>query len=319
MLDATLKQLRIAESRFGQFQETQAAFESITRRLSSCELSPFYDYKYPVGLGGEPDTEAIPLSYELKSDLHFVCGPANTGTWPLFGSGNRLGHAVFFHGAYGQTEDPGLKEMSNLMNSWGYYLEFGPDTPERATFLSLPERNRFRLKELQVPTEEITTFASKLSTQTSPSGLYSWFRTPANATPSRAHTVAENIVAFVITPLAPNATTGEFEPMATDYFFDSRAHQHATLGEPRLEQSRHRLPPILRITLVALDDVSAERLQEESGTAQPNLGMDSLFANPNNYDKDIATLEATLIGRNLRYRVFTTTIRLRNSRWTSTY
>ena len=73
MVGAVLNQLRLGEARFSQFQESQAAFDSITRRLSTCELNPYYDFQYP---GNPPDTSAVPTRYDLESDLHFVSGPA---------------------------------------------------------------------------------------------------------------------------------------------------------------------------------------------------------------------------------------------------
>lgn len=320
MLDATMGQLRIAEARFSQFQESQAAFESMNLRLAGCELNPYYDYAYP---GNNAST--VPTSYKLSSDLHFVSGPASVGGAPLFANPShpRPTHAVFFHGTYGLTDEGGWMKLGNLLNSWGYFIEFGSDTDARAGFLNTsgaPERHRFRLKELQVPAETLRTYALKLSDTSQPvNKLYDWFRTPAND-PVNARTVAENVIALVITPLRPSSGGMLNNDLAPDYFYDSRAFQHSpgTLAE----RTRHKLPPLVRITLVAIDEVSAQQLQDQNGVSMPDLGLNGLFTGANaasRYEQDLNTLEETLQGRKLRYRVFTNTVRLRNSRWTSNY
>lgn len=319
LLDSSLKQLRIAESRMGQFQEAQAAFESMARRLAGCELNPYYDFVYPGN-----DTSKVPTSFALQSELHFVSGPARTGAQALFTSGTHPTHGVFFHGAYGLTDSTNWKTMGNLLNSWGYYLEFGNDSADRAVFLTnssaVPPHFRFRLKELQVSAEQVRTYGDNLPQQTSTTQMFQWFRNLAAASPSSGRTIAENVVALVINPLESDPNTGTNTNLSPDYYYDTRAFQYAsTIPQARLDRMRHRLPPILRITLVALDEVSAQKLETANGTAAPDLGLTGIFTDATKYDNDLATLTSNLQNRKLDYRVFTTTVRLRNSRWTGTY
>jgi uncharacterized protein (TIGR02599 family) len=321
LLDAALVQFRIAETRLGQFREAQAAFESMSLRLAGCEISPYYDYEYQ-----NQDRDTVPVSYELQSDLHFVTGPARKGPAALFASGQLPGHAIFFHGTYGLTEEKTWSGLGTLLNSWGYFVEFGDDSVERASFLNdpggTPQRHRFRLKELQVPAEQLRTYAAKLSSGSNQEQIYSWFRDSA-AVPGQVHTVAENIVALVITPLVPAGSRDapgsdiSVHGLAPNYYYDTRNYQHVVT--PQAAATRHRLPPLLRLTLVGLDDVSAQRLEDLHGDRMPNLGMDSLFLDATRHDQDIRILEATLQGMKLNYRVFSTTVLLRNSRWTGTY
>ncbi|TLD68560.1 Verru_Chthon cassette protein C [Phragmitibacter flavus] len=319
MVNAVLNQLRIAEARFSQFQESQAAFDSMTRRLSTCEINPYYDYQYP---GSPPDTSAVPTKYDLESDLHFVTGPSSSGSRALLSSGDHPTHAAFFHGTYGLTDTPAWQELGTLLNSWGYFLEFGDDDNHRATFLNdastSPKRYRYRLKELQVPAEELRTYAAKLNTKNSATDLYAWFRTAVTA--NHSHTLAENVVALVISPLlaSPDASVYEKETdLAPDYFYDTRAYQHNAASTNLMQRTRHKLPPLLQITLVAIDEASAQRLADEHGSSMPNLYPGNLFTDATRLNEDLTTLEATLTERKLRYRVFTTTIRLRNAKWTS--
>jgi len=316
MLDSTMNQLKLAESRFSQFREAQAAFESMNLRLAGCELTPYYDYSYPNG-----NTALVPTSYQLSSDLHFVCGPVSMGARPLLvPAGGRVTHGVFFHGAYGISDEPGWHDLRQLMNSWGYYVEFGSDQNDRAEFLNTAatgQRFRFRLKELQVPAEATRTYALRLNkSRITIDYLYDWFRTPAN-NPQFSRTVAENIIAMVVTPLRPDALGTVSSDLAPAYIFDSRGYQY--VADSVTLRNRHKLPPLVRITLVALDENSAARLQDKHGSSMPSFDLDKLFTTPSRYDQDLAQLEATLQGEKLRYRVFTNTVRLRNSRWTSSY
>jgi uncharacterized protein (TIGR02599 family) len=214
--------------------------------------------------------------------------------------------------------------MGNLLNSWGYYLEFGSDATDRASFLNngnvAQPHFRFRLKELQVSAEQLLTYSNSLSQMTSTKDVYRWFRDLAAANPSAGRTIAENVVALVITPLQSDATTGTNTNLSPDYYYDTRAFQYAsTISQERRDRMRHRLPPILRITLVALDEVSAQKLETANGSSAPDLGLTDLFADATKYDTDLTTLTQNLQTRKLGYRVFTTTVRLRNSRWTGTY
>lgn len=320
ILNTSLGQLRIAEARFGQFREVQAAFDTMRLRLAGTEINPFYDYDYK-----NDDMNSVPVGYKLKSDLHFVTGPATGGSTPLLESGNRVSHGIFFHGSFGVTNETGWKGLGTLLNSWGYYVEFGDDTTVRPDFLNsgnIPKRYRFRLKELQVPAELMRTYAAKLNSEDSREKIFAWFR-ESMQNPANVQTVAENIVALVITPLVPedsknaNGTRIGENGLAPAYYYDTRNYQHTK--NSLAEVTRHRLPPMLRLTLVALDEASAAKLEELNGQNQPNLGVDNLFIDATRYHEDIRTLETTLQSMQLNYRVFSTTVRIRNARWTNTY
>ena len=323
LLNASLGQLRIAEARNGQFREVQAAFETMCRRLEACEINPYYDYVY-----ANNDINTVPTGYKLQSDLHFVSGTATAGTSPVIGSGNRPGHAVFFHGTYGLTAQKDWKGLGTLLNSWGYYVEFGDDSTARPTFLNsgssgVDSRMRFRLKELQVPAEQMRTYALKLNTQTTKARVQEWYTT-ALGDSANTHVVAENILTCVIFPTVPDGSTTSTgatlkpEALAPAYNYDTRSYQYAS-SNSLAEVTRHRLPPLSRLTLVAVDEVSAARLQEQNGSAMPSLGLDNLFTDAAKYDADLQVVENSLVAQKLNYRVFTTTVRLRNARWNGTY
>jgi len=328
----TLGSWRRSSDRNIQFQEARAAFDSIQARLATAELSPYWGFEYP-----NDDPSQSPLGYDLLSDLHFVSGQSAIGsgsggallTPPLLPSLNTTTHSVFFHGSFGHSEDVAMKGFATLINAWGYYIEFGNDSGDLANFLTteggIQPRNRFRLMELQVPSEELTTFQNSLGTPdqldldeaNSSTDLFNWFRDGIGN--NRAVPIAENIIALVLRPLPAQETASAYDPsiLAPSYYYDSRANQHSTppVASALAVQTEHRLPPMIQITLVALSEASAAQLESDNGSTAPSFGLDQLFQDATKHDADLETLKDTLTSNRLTFRVYTNTIRLRNARW----
>ena len=309
---------RQARSQLEQFREAETAFDSMNRRITDAVLNTYTDYEFPNG-----NRQLTPTRYIRQSDLHFVCGPARTGgaTAPaLLGAAAAPGHAVFFQGPFGEHESNGLTGLNTLLNAWGYFIEFGDDRGERPAFLADPAgtqtRYRFRLKEFQQKTEQLTVFGAKLSSVTQPTTLYSWFAPPA-LSGQGVHTLAENVVALVIRPLSPDSSLAGSNQIASHYYYDSRAFQRGAGTPFEQARSRHQLPPMLEITVVVLDETSGAWLQDLHGSAMPDLGLGSLFQDAMAYEDDLATLESTLVSQKLHYRTLKKTVRLRNARWST--
>jgi uncharacterized protein (TIGR02599 family) len=71
--------------------------------------------------------------------------------------------------------------------------------------------------------------------------------------------------------------------------------------------------------MVAIDEASAVRLQ--SGTAPPTVietALSGKFTDVTHYGADITALESALIAAHVHYQVFTTSIALRESKWSAT-
>jgi len=310
-----------------QFDASRSAFDAINTRLSEAELSPYWDYEY-----ADADRTKSPSGYVRTSDLHFVSGSAET--LAPSGIGSRPTHSIFFHGAFGiayddpaNALDDGIENMDTLLNGWGFFLEFGP-SPNQAAFFNaeanLTPRYRYRLMELQQPSEELSIFndgggddGADLGEATTPAGTYSWFRDAIAS--DQAHPIAENVIALIVLPvqevtLDTTASSSGYLSLAPDYSYDSRALQILP-SSPVARATAHRLPPLVRVTLVALDEPSANRLELIHGTSPPPLVNVALFQDPEDYDDDLAALETSLVDQNLNFRVFSTLVRLRNSRW----
>jgi uncharacterized protein (TIGR02599 family) len=94
---------------------------------------------------------------------------------------------------------------------------------------------------------------------------------------------------------------------------------------------KHQLPPIVSVTMVAIDERSAERLcdsnhlpQGGSGSATQSdammgLSYSGLFHNSANLEGantgDLWSLEQMLVQQKVTYRVFTTNVTIRGAKW----
>jgi uncharacterized protein (TIGR02599 family) len=102
--------------------------------------------------------------------------------------------------------------------------------------------------------------------------------------------------------------------LAPDYEYDSTEAK-----SPKEINPQNQLPPLVQVTMVAIDETSAARLSPGTrGSASapvPDLGLNRLFKKSADFDEDLKTLGETLVERRLLYRVFTTHVSIRAAKW----
>lgn len=315
----------------GQYRSAHQALETMSRRLAQASLNSYWDYR-------RASTTAPPYAYGRNSELHYVSGPVST-LLPDAGMAN--GHGVFFIAPFGVTQSDIQGQAGNeaellndLLNGWGYYVEFGSDESHRPPFLAAdtlrnPLRWRFRLMEYRLPAESLDIFTPtlmpsssiavpKIQTLTTRGALYSWFGTSLT---ERSQPVADNILAIIVQPVVPSIVHGstEFE-LAPDYLYDTRLFQWGGGGEVS-EATKHQLPPELRLTLIALDEASWQRLPEQDVQGmgaklmqEMNAGLFTVSAN---LSKDLKRIGDVLDREKIGHRIFTTAVPMRSARWAS--
>lgn len=312
-----------AKARTEEFREARAVFEAIAARLSQATLNSYWGYKL--------DANGNPVLYLRQSELHYVSGPSST----LLGSQHPgSGHAVFFQAPLGETLQPGAtgtagpapEGLDNLLNGWGWYVAYGSDVPTRPGFLAPspvnPERKRFRLMEFRQPTERLSLFKATglsgampvpwIEAQKTKEELYQWFR--ANLVED-SQPLGENILALIVQPLWPSAVdpSGVDISAAPAYIYDTRRHQWPD-ATTLAEKCRHQLPPMVRLTLVALhegdwanlDNVAADALADQLRT----LTSTKYFTAASKHEEDLRKLETDLTDLKLHHRLFTTTVQI---------
>ncbi|MES2310428.1 MAG: hypothetical protein V4507_16365, partial [Verrucomicrobiota bacterium] len=119
-----------------------------------------------------------------------------------------------------------------------------------------------------------------------------------------------------------NRATTPLTSIAQSYDYDSRISVNSGQNQ---SPTSHQLPPLIQITLVAIDEISANRLHSfEDQESEPHLVPDILFKDPFQYENDLNKLEEILkaspgnLAQNkipCQYQVFTVDVVLRSSRW----
>ena len=391
MVNQTATIWRTTTTKVEQFRSARTAFESITRQLSQATINPYYDYSLNKG--------GYKIKYIRQSDLRFIAGACNglyvqptdaNGRIPIAGPG----HAFFFQAPIGfvsddpetinPVQDPSNRNkteylytgMDSLLNTWGYFIEYGSDYNYRPAFLnnstnsfqSPPERYRYRLLEFMVPSDRIDIYKYTSNQNNSAYTTHEWFTDflslPANpptsssggagttTTPTRpAHLLAENIITLVVTPqlsAADQASLPAGYSLAPSYSYDSTQSNPLLANSPNdkyaLETDpKNQLPPVVQVTMVAMDETSATRQAALAVNNQPPANLDQILRSvfqtsptsdaqsgvtAKNYNADLNTLQygeadgklsadktAGLINNHIAYRIFTTNVSLRAAKW----
>jgi len=281
------------------FAEAQNAFETVAHNLASATLAPYQDY---ADANGDFRTNAastfIPDHLARRSDLDFVCGPGAGANGLLTASGRTTtGSGVFFLAPNGYTQTDAHTGMEHLLNAMGYLVEFGDD--DSAPGFIQPHCWRWRLKEVLQPAESLQIFATATSS--------AWIQQvvpPGASLP----VLAENVVTLIVLP--ERAANDSGPALAPAFSYDSRnAGNLLTL---------HQLPPRLRLVLVAMDPISAERLAAQNGSNPPQLVSAGLFQQAAQLTSDLLTLDNSLTAQKIDHRIFQREILLPSSAWSDT-
>ena len=294
-----------------------------------------------------------PSTYGRNSDLQIVSGLTTTNPpttlLPSIGTYTAVTHSVFFQAPLGYNTVSGYTSLDSLVNTCGFYVAYGPD-PARPGFLLPANRYRYRLMQFLQSSNNLGIYQSDASTTppTPYKGTNKWYwplvQTDLAATTQVSDFVmTENVIALVLLPklslkdevAAENAYggTGVIGPVGTA-IAPSYAYDSSTVGpggslNPSgisaypLLNTLNQLPPVMQVTMVAIDEVSAQRIAAQNSTHQttpPNtaLGLTAnIFTQSKNFQTDLASLEVALVAAHVNFRVFQTDVALRDSKWTS--
>ncbi len=285
-----------------QWQGARRGFEAMTRQISQATLNTTWAYFDSAG----NLTSSDPVSYGRYSDLHFVSGPAST---LLSGIPDTVSQSVFFQAPLGRATDPSLRGLPNLLNVCGFFVQFngsGAFAPNAPIFSKVQQKFRFRLMQVNEPAEGMSVFSSKDATN------FDWITKPIGN--GAARPLAENIVALFLLPKFSRIDTSGQALLAPDFYYNSR--QSFAFSDGTLKgNTLHQLPPLIQVTMVAIDESSAARLEMESGMSMPQIIPTGRFAQAADFEKDLKALEEELTQRRLRFRTFTTVVAIRGAKW----
>ena len=301
-----------SSARTEQFRSARQALETISGRLSQATLNPYWVV--------QTNSSGVPVRYERQSDLRFLTGNAVSTIGSAVGSGTIVpGSAVFFQAPTGYFTNTSASSLNAALNTWGYYVEYGPDS-SRPPFIStsiIPTKNRFRLVEFIDPSDGLTIF-SKTSGKSAYNGK-DWFTDPLATTGNR-RVLADNIVAFVALPRLSSVedrSVGQVG-LSPQFSYDSTSTNAVpiTNSTGTLVQHiiRHQLPPIVDIAVVAIDEQSARRINWDT---KPDFGASALFQTPSNMEADLEELRSNIAAQGLSARIFRTSVPISAARWST--
>jgi len=298
------------------FQGARAALDSIARTVSQATLAPYWDYfdkngaRTPLWDASQPYASVNPTAqYGRFSDLHFVCGSGKTLT-----DRDSNSHAIFFQAPLGYSTNLLSQNLKGVLNSAGYFIEYGSDAEWLPNIEALKKnaKSRYRLMEMLQPSELLNVYTN--SSMVDPGY---WIRNDNRLAENR-RILAENIIAMIIHPkLSTGDKNTSLTGVGASYFYNSRDGQ---LADPK----RHQLPPMLGLTLVAIDEDSAARLDREGvlkSTIEsalngkfnsPGIDADGF---PQKLSEDLSDLKSFLDEKRIGYRIFSTDIGIRAAKW----
>jgi len=319
-----------------QFRESRIAFDQLSRNLTQATLAPHWDYREEeddgTGAGADRDnrTEIVPLRqerYQRLSELHFFVDQTDNRLDQIAEDDREYrSHMLGFHAPLGDAEHGAYRSLRALIAGRAYYLEFGDDLDRRPVFVKemdddeMTPRYRYRLIEYRPPSDRNTIYADGLGLD-GDEEINQWYL-PVGGKRDQpnpfARVLAENVIALIVSPRnATQSRQGQrvFE-LAPFYSYDSADPSKAE-GQP--PETQNLLPPLVDLTIVAISEVSASRLQDRWEEKEPpELAFDkNWFTETTRYYADLRALEQQLQVNNVEYRVFTSLVKLRSSQFSN--
>jgi hypothetical protein len=299
VLQSTSDAWRRNTERSKAFASSRAAFESMTRSLSSATLNTYQDY-YDANRSNRPSGSLtfVPAVYGRRSDLHFV-----TGTNLVNG---QKGGASFMVVPFDYESNNTNDYSSGQLNGIGYFVRF---TTNSLAPSGVSNAYRYRLMQFLEPTEQLMVMNTNSTYY--PNG---WFTTDVNAN-TNIFPIADNVVAFAVLPQLSDRESANAGILAPGFSYDTRM----TWSSGAQPTNHHQLPPVVQVIMVVLDESSARRI--ENGSAEPtaSLGFNpaSVFTAPANLETDLKTISDALSAKRLNYRIFRSEIPIRSAKWTT--
>ena len=307
LLDQVQKSYTYSENRIGQFREARVAFDLVTKNVSQASLNTYWDLI-------DDDEDGLVDGYYKTSELHFLTMRAEELDSGL--TQEPVGHAVFFQAPLGFSTN--YRNLNNLFNGRGYFVAFGGDKKFKPSFVKSPERFRFRLMEFRPPAESNQIFADGKEERDSQERqeFTDWFKQAGNVGEgdfeSHLNPLAENIITMVVSPRDSLDSAGRsrretYSEIAPEYEFDSND------ADPDFESYGQQVPPLLRITMVAIDETSAVRL--EDGGIAPEVLPTGVFEDTQDFENDLERIAEFMNEKSIKYKVFSSIVMLRSSKW----
>jgi uncharacterized protein (TIGR02599 family) len=229
------------------------------------------------------DNPANPNNYVRKSDLHLLIAPST------------MGHAVFFQAPLSRN---GNTTSSGLLNAVGFWVDFGSDSQWKPGHV--PEQFRFRLMQGIQPADSLQVFTTTDGSWTN----------AVKTIPDVGFPIASNVLALILWPRLPVVQDSAGDDLSGDFAYDSR--QGSAIQKAQL-------PPSVQVTMIVTDEASASRLA--SGSAAPaaiTSAFTNRFQDVTRFESDLEAVRAALTAAKVNHQVLSSSVTLREAKWSQT-
>ncbi|MDR1304732.1 MAG: Verru_Chthon cassette protein C [Verrucomicrobiales bacterium] len=313
--NSVMTTIRRAEGQIGAFTTARAAFDIMNQKISQATLNTYWDYYNDSGRR-TPSNAAnfVPTRYGRAADLQFLIRQ-NTQS-QLVGSGQELYFQAPLAYADPDTGQTAYQSTQGLLNACSFFVTYGSDREFRPDTVS-GDRYRYRLMQGVQPTEALRVFADAMS---SPAASPAWL-TDIAPNGGCVTPIAENVIALIVWPRLPANAPGHLDDgteLTTDYTYNSRPDT----DNARQTVTDYQLPPELMLTLIVIDENSWLRLDTRSGTPPSAItgALQGRFqqSNESAYRRDLQAVSDYLNEQRVKFKILTTTVSLRESKWSDT-
>jgi len=294
VVSSTSTLTRRANDNISAYQAARGAFDRLAANLSQATLNTYWDY----------DNPALPNKYLRMSELHFLVGQAGTAPFP---GTPGTGQALFFQAPLGVSATPAGRTMSGLLNTCGYFIEYGDTEALPAPFPAAAPRYRYRLMQTLDVSENLEVYK--------PASPADWLSGKAWISTASAVPIAENVIYLAVWPRKSPADDPQGTALTGTNGFSYNSRLDAGLiAQPA---TAHQMPPVIQITMVVLDETTAAKACLSSTPPSSIAGASGgLFVTPkaDEFAADLEKLQTNLANARLNYRVFSALIAIRESK-----
>lgn len=309
---------RSASSRVTQFREARIAFDMITRNLRQATINSYRNFVYANGTQVPDDVKEAPQGYQRYAELGFRTDAASSMVSGGGAAPSMPGHGVIFQAPLGKSITPGdvpgvsmYDQLKSLLCIRGYFVRFSSDSDYVPIGLKgrLEEKNRYRLYEYRPPSEINTAYSEAASGN----GDGAWTTVNYVTASNFIAPIAENVLLLVMAPsfaqLDDSAASLRLSSVEKPSVYSYNSYSNSS-GSAATTIGQHRLPRSVKVTLVAIDEESARRLAEQSGSSAPDIlgKAGASFTTPETYEQDMESLKETLSEMRMNYRVFSSSV-----------
>jgi uncharacterized protein (TIGR02599 family) len=283
----------------------RAGFDTLNRSLSQATLNTYWEYDNPLE----------PAVYLRQSDLQF-----------LIRQNGNYGQEIFFTAPETYSQDAGLRSTRGLLNACSAFVTYGSSAQFQPTAVDSP-KFRYRLMFGIQPTEQLAIFNKPVRTGGQGESAYraavqtywnaaAWI-TPIDSasTTGFVSPLADNVIALIAWPRLPVAedSSGEELTPSGNFLYNSQAN---ALSVPQ-SLTANQLPPVIQVTMIAISEASAARLDTGSSTPPADIeaALAGKFTQVASYQSDLDEVAKALADKNIEFKIFTTSVPLRESKW----